>query len=73
MTVIRSKAKGSRLKAERWMAGKSATLTILPRIKSKMTLQDFIRGTREIRGPNLFECLILAQCPVALERMNYEL
>jgi hypothetical protein len=37
-----------------------------------MTLHDFIRGIREIRGPNLFECPILAQCPVEPERMNYE-
>jgi hypothetical protein len=79
MTVITSKAKGLRLKAEHWMAGKSPALTILPRItqitriRSTMTLQDFIRGIREIRGPNLFECLILAQCHVAVERMNYEL
>jgi hypothetical protein len=79
MTVIRSHAKALRLKVKGWMAGESVTLTILPRItritriKGTSRLKGFIREIREIRGPNPFECLILAQCPVAPERMNYEL
>jgi hypothetical protein len=59
MTVIRSNAKALRLKAVGWMSGKSATLTILPRItwitriKSTIRLHDSIREIREIRGPIL--------------------
>jgi hypothetical protein len=73
MTVMRSHAKALRLKVKGRTAGKSATAAILPRIsriariRSTMTLHDFIRGIREIRGLNLFECPILAQCPSHLK------